>query len=52
MLDQYKTAKAAIKAAKALRANGQKVKVLKHEGIYTQPSKGIVPYCYFTVAAA
>ena len=48
--DQFKTAKKAIKVAKALRANGQNVKVYRHEGIYTQPGKGIVPYLYFTVS--
>ena len=39
----------ALRLARQLRSEGKTVKVFRHEGIYTQPFKGIATFCYYEV---
>lgn len=39
----------AFQKARQLRAEGKIVKIFRHEGIYTQPGRGIVPFINYEV---
>ena len=45
------TKKQALQEAKARRAAGETVKVFCRSGVYTQPGRGIVPFCEYFVKA-
>ena len=49
--DSQMTKKEAFTLARELRAQGNKVRILKHEGVYTQPGVGMVGYIYYSVEA-
>lgn len=46
------TKSAAIAEAKARRANGETVKVVRRSGVFTQPGRGIVGFVSFEVVAS